>query len=142
MTQTDKDAACGLPGGETIGLAPVGLVKSPLKTPSLKAEGRDLSQRRAVRRAENDVVSYLVIKPELSPLLDGIEEFSHILVIYWPHLLPDEARATRKVHPAGFRDLPLTGVFATLSPARPNPPFDHGGGAFGKGWQPTYGERA
>jgi tRNA (Thr-GGU) A37 N-methylase len=25
------------------------------------------------------------------------------------------------VHPAGFKDLPLVGVFATCSPARPNP---------------------
>ena len=121
MSQTDQEAAGELLGGEAISLTPVGFVTSPLKTPSLKADGKDLSQQRAVRRAENGVISHLVINREFSPLLDGIEEFSHLLVIYWPHLLPVKARATQKIHPAGFQDLPLTGVFATLSPARPNP---------------------
>lgn len=121
MDQNKHGGNGELIGADSITLTPVGFVESPLKAPTLKADGKDLTQRRALHRAENQAVSHLIINPEFSPLLYGIEEFSHILVIYWPHLLPSKARATQKVHPAGFRELPLTGVFASLSPARPNP---------------------
>jgi tRNA (adenine37-N6)-methyltransferase len=63
----------------------------------------------------------LVILDEWRELLDGIEAFSHALVLYWPHLLEPARRKLRKVHPMGRQDLPLTGIFATRSPARPNP---------------------
>ena len=121
MNQTDQDGSGELLGGKPISLRPVGVVQSPLKTPSLKADGQDLAQRRAVRQDEHGVVSHLIINQEFAPLLDGVEDFSHLLVIYWPHLLPAKARGTQKIHPAGFQELPLVGVFASLSPARPNP---------------------
>jgi tRNA-Thr(GGU) m(6)t(6)A37 methyltransferase TsaA len=53
--------------------------------------------------------------------LKGIEGFSHILVLYWPHLVPPERRKLEEVHPMGRKDMPLQGIFATCSPARPNP---------------------
>ncbi len=65
--------------------------------------------------------AFLEIKPELAPALDGLEGFSHLWVVYWFHGNDNpEARAILKVHPR--RDLanPLTGVFATRSPERPN----------------------
>jgi len=63
----------------------------------------------------------LIIDPRWEELLDGIEDFSHILVLYWPHLIDPERRNLRKVHPMGRKDLPFKGIFATCSPARPNP---------------------
>ena len=43
------------------------------------------------------------------------------MVLYWPHLIDAERRNLRKVHPMGRKDLPIQGIFATRSPARPNP---------------------
>jgi len=53
--------------------------------------------------------------------LDGIDGFSHILIIFYLHKVGEERRSRLKVHPQGRKELPLTGVFATRSPVRPNP---------------------
>jgi tRNA (adenine37-N6)-methyltransferase len=51
----------------------------------------------------------------------GLQDYSHILVFYWFHQNDSrEERATLRVHPRGDRNNPLTGVFATHSPRRPN----------------------
>jgi tRNA (adenine37-N6)-methyltransferase len=64
---------------------------------------------------------FLEINPELVPALDGLEGFSHLWVFYWFHDNDrPEARATMKVHPRRDPANPLTGVFATRSPERPN----------------------
>ena len=51
----------------------------------------------------------------------GLEGFSHIVVFFWfdQNDLP-EKRKTLQVHPRGDKNNPLTGVFATHSPRRPN----------------------
>ena len=61
------------------------------------------------------------LRPELAPALDGLTGFSHVWVFYWFHEndRPDE-RATLKVHPRRDPANPLTGVFATRAPVRPN----------------------
>jgi tRNA-Thr(GGU) m(6)t(6)A37 methyltransferase TsaA len=43
------------------------------------------------------------------------------MVLYWSHRINDKQRNITKVHPAGKKEYPLVGVFATRSPARPNP---------------------
>jgi len=53
--------------------------------------------------------------------LDGVNEFSHVFVLFWLHGVSEEQRKTLKVHPRGRRDLPLLGVFATRTMLRPNP---------------------
>ncbi len=53
--------------------------------------------------------------------LAGLQGFSHVWVFYW--FDRNDTPAKRKmlqVHPRGNRGLPLTGVFATRSPVRPN----------------------
>ena len=65
-------------------------------------------------------VSEVHILKEYADGLDGIEEFSHIIVIYWMNRSRWDASAM-KIHPMANRDLPLVGVFATRSPIRPNP---------------------
>jgi tRNA-Thr(GGU) m(6)t(6)A37 methyltransferase TsaA len=65
--------------------------------------------------------SIVNIFPEYEELLDGIEAFSHILVLFWPHKLDTKSRRVRKVHPRRIKSIPKQGVFATRSPARPNP---------------------
>ena len=51
----------------------------------------------------------------------GLEQWSHIWVFYWfDQNDRPEKRAVLQVHPRGNRNNPLTGVFATRSPMRPN----------------------
>jgi len=51
----------------------------------------------------------------------GLEQFSHIIVFYWFDENDDpQKRSVLRVHPRGDKKNPLTGVFATRSPARPN----------------------
>jgi tRNA-Thr(GGU) m(6)t(6)A37 methyltransferase TsaA len=108
-------------------IKPVGYVRSELKTPSLKAKREDIELEKGLQEAAmeaktiRDLVSELVINPELDGILDGLEDFSHALVLYWPHLLPSHGRSLTKVHPIGRKEFPLVGVFSTCSPARPNP---------------------
>lgn len=70
---------------------------------------------------ERSTIAELVIDEDLTGILEGIDGFSHLMVLYWAHLVPTEARSITKVHPMGRKEFPLTGVFATCSPARPNP---------------------
>jgi tRNA-Thr(GGU) m(6)t(6)A37 methyltransferase TsaA len=72
-----------------------------------------------IRRQENRAT--LEILPRFSSALEGITGFSHIWVLYWFHEndTPSE-RETLKVHPRRDPTNPLTGVFATRSPVRPN----------------------
>jgi len=104
-------------------LRPVGVVRNARKKPSLVASGGDLEWRGMVaqEREEQNSVSELVIDTDLNGILDGIEDFSHIMVLYWAHHVSPDGRTLLKGHPMGRRDLPLTGIFATCSPARPNP---------------------
>jgi tRNA-Thr(GGU) m(6)t(6)A37 methyltransferase TsaA len=61
------------------------------------------------------------LRPELAPALTGLAGFSHAWVFYWFHGndRPEE-RATLQVHPRRDPTNPLTGVFATRAPVRPN----------------------
>ncbi len=65
---------------------------------------------------------FLDILPQYAPALDGLSDFSHIWVIFWFHGNDTpEKRAILKVHPRKDPANPLTGVFATRAPVRPNP---------------------
>lgn len=75
--------------------------------------------RKKVRDKSN--VSKIVFGEHLAEALNGIEEFSHLFVIFWMHKISTEERKTMKVHPRNRRDMPLLGVFATRTPQRPNP---------------------
>ncbi len=68
-----------------------------------------------------EVVSELVIDRSLTDALDSLDEFSHIIVLYWIHRVDTAAKLPMKIHPRGNPSLPLTGLLATRSPHRPNP---------------------
>ena len=63
----------------------------------------------------------LEILPQYAPALDGLAGFTHVWVFFWfnGHDNPED-RATLKVHPRRDPTNPLTGVFATRAPVRPN----------------------
>jgi tRNA-Thr(GGU) m(6)t(6)A37 methyltransferase TsaA len=58
------------------------------------------------------------VRDDFTPALDGIVPGSELIVLTWLHLAD---RGTLRVHPRDDLDRPLTGVFATRSPDRPNP---------------------
>jgi len=69
----------------------------------------------------HDVVSEIIIDSSLTQALDGLDEFSHIIVICWLHEAADKDKMALKVYPRGRHDLPPMGLFASRSPYRPNP---------------------
>lgn len=71
-------------------------------------------------RKDKELLSEIVISKDLTEALDGIQDFSHLLIIFYMHKAFTE-KISLKVHPRGRSDLPLVGVFATRSPYRPNP---------------------
>ena len=73
------------------------------------------------RRDWDKVVSQLIVRPDFADALEGLKEFSHLIVLFWFHLSPAGENAAHKTHPQMKPDLPLVGVFATRSPVRPNP---------------------
>ncbi|ACL06750.1 protein of unknown function UPF0066 [Desulfatibacillum aliphaticivorans] len=108
-------------------VTPVGVVHTSMDKPAFRPDMGDqdydnrIKEQRKTRKKLNSLESELEIDPSLEGILDGIEEYSHILVIYWPHLIPEDRRSMRQVHPMGRKDIPLKGIYATCSPARPNP---------------------
>lgn len=64
--------------------------------------------------------SKIVFLEDLEEALTGIEDFSHLYIIYWLHKIKPWS-CPLKVHPRGNRILPLVGIFATRTPLRPNP---------------------
>lgn len=89
-------------------LYPLGFIHSPLKH-------RDEAPRQGVEGAPD---AWLEVNPAIAEGLDGIAAGDGIIVITWFH---QAQRDILKVHPRGDKTMPLTGVFATRSPDRPNP---------------------
>ena len=62
--------------------------------------------------------AWLEIEPQFAEALLGMEVGHEVIVITWLH---EANREVRKGHPRNDPNRPLTGVFYTRSPARPNP---------------------
>jgi tRNA-Thr(GGU) m(6)t(6)A37 methyltransferase TsaA len=69
-----------------------------------------------------DTTCRIEVDEKYSDAFLGLEQFSHVDVFYWLHENDQPAgRGVLRVHPRGDKANPLTGVFATRSPLRPNP---------------------
>jgi tRNA (adenine37-N6)-methyltransferase len=79
------------------------------------------SIRKKRREGWKDLVSEIVLSRSLADALQGVEEYSHIFVLFWLSRVPLKRRGMLKVHPKSRPDLPLVGVFATRTQYRPNP---------------------
>jgi len=66
-----------------------------------------------------EVVSQVIIDDRWTPALEGLEGFSHIIVLFW--LNRAREGILLHVHPQGRQDMPAVGLFATRTPMRPNP---------------------
>jgi tRNA-Thr(GGU) m(6)t(6)A37 methyltransferase TsaA len=62
--------------------------------------------------------AWLELTTAAAPGLIGIQPGDELILLTWLHLA---ARDVLQVHPRGDLNRPLTGVFATRSPDRPNP---------------------
>jgi tRNA-Thr(GGU) m(6)t(6)A37 methyltransferase TsaA len=80
----------------------------------------DLADRQAAPRQgfEGGVVAWVEVQPAVTEGLKGISAGDEIILITWFH---QARRGQLKVHPRRDRSKPLSGVFATRSPDRPNP---------------------
>ena len=92
----------------TFSIEPIGVIRSEIKNleeaPLFYTEG-----------APN---AFLDLMPAYLDGLDRMEVDDEIIVITWLHRAH---RDVLKVHPRGDKSNPLTGVFSTRSPDRPNP---------------------
>jgi tRNA (adenine37-N6)-methyltransferase len=69
---------------------------------------------------ENDRTQIVIDQKYQSGLL-GLDKYSHITVVYWFDKNDNPVkRSILQVHPRGDQANPLTGVFGTHSPVRPN----------------------
>lgn len=66
-----------------------------------------------------EVLSQIIIDDRWTPALEGLEGFSHIIVLFWLNRV--RAGVLLHVHPQGRQDMPAVGLFATRTPMRPNP---------------------
>jgi len=89
-------------------LEPVGFIRSTVKS-------RHDAPRQGPEGAPD---AWLEIEPQFAEALLGMEVGHELIVITWLH---DAKRDVLKGHPRSDESRPLTGVFYTRSPARPNP---------------------
>ncbi|MDX3239077.1 tRNA (N6-threonylcarbamoyladenosine(37)-N6)-methyltransferase TrmO [Streptomyces sp. ME03-5709C] len=97
----------GSSGSEYL-LRAVGYVESPLQS-------RDEAPKQG---DEGSPEAWLVFEPRVAQALRGVRAGADVVVLTW---LDRARRDVLEVRPRGDRDRPLTGVFATRSPDRPNP---------------------
>jgi tRNA-Thr(GGU) m(6)t(6)A37 methyltransferase TsaA len=89
-------------------LKPVAFVRSQLR-----------SRRGAPKQGrEGGPEAWIDLLPNFGKAADGVVAGQEIFLFTWLH---QATRSTLKVHPRSDKRLPLTGVFATRSPDRPNP---------------------
>jgi tRNA-Thr(GGU) m(6)t(6)A37 methyltransferase TsaA len=87
---------------------PIGIIRSQLA--SLEAA--------PLQGAEGAPEAWLEVTDRVAQGLAGIAAGDELIVLTWLHRA---RRDVLQVHPRGRLDAPLTGVFATRSPDRPNP---------------------
>ncbi len=86
---------------------------------SLKAIGRVRNEvKEPMTGGWGDVISKLEVDEEYTEGLKGLEDYSHVTVLYWL----DQVDSCTITHvPQGREDVPEVGIFACRCPTRPNP---------------------
>jgi tRNA-Thr(GGU) m(6)t(6)A37 methyltransferase TsaA len=67
-----------------------------------------------------DIETALEILPRWTDALEGLEEYSHLIVVLWLDRAK-RARRAERLRPEGRPEMPEVGAFATRTPRRPNP---------------------
>ncbi len=88
-------------------IEPIGTVKSPV------TEGVDKDWGKVTSRIEID--------GRWAPGLSGLDQFSHVIVVFYMHQSTFTPQSDLIRRPQGREDMPLTGIFAQRAKHRPNP---------------------
>ncbi|MBI2724298.1 MAG: tRNA (N6-threonylcarbamoyladenosine(37)-N6)-methyltransferase TrmO [Chloroflexi bacterium] len=91
---------------EPVMVRPIGVVRNNVKQPRM--DGWET------------VRSDLIFREDLAPSLDGIEGYSHVIIIFTFDRVPESEQKPR-VRPRGDARVPEQGVLATRSQVRPSP---------------------
>jgi tRNA (adenine37-N6)-methyltransferase len=83
-------------GEGDIKIRPIGFVKSPVKEPQVGGL--------------TDIEAEVALNEYCARLLEGIDEFSHIIVVYWLHQITEYRESCR---PQGNERVPILGQLAT-----------------------------
>ncbi len=86
---------------------PIGYVASPVED--------------TVDEKWGSVVSKIVLLPEFAGGLDGLDQFSHVIVVTYLHKAKYEQARHLKRRPRGLEAMPLVGIFSQRAKDRPNP---------------------
>lgn len=86
---------------------PIGIVRSPVT--------------KKVDQGWGEIVSEIHIDKKYSLGLRGLEEFTHIIVIFYMHKATMSLETDIIRHPQGRKDMPKSGIFAQRAKHRPNP---------------------
>jgi len=108
MRAAKRDAMKRTNASQSAQLRPIGVIRSRLKQRSKAPK----------QGSEGAPDVWLDVRPFAAKALNGLAVADEIIILTWLH------RARRdilKVHPRSDPKQPLTGVFATRSPDRPNP---------------------
>jgi tRNA-Thr(GGU) m(6)t(6)A37 methyltransferase TsaA len=96
------------PAGTTLVIEPIGVVRSTLR-----------DRKNAPRHAGDGAPeAVLDLEARFASALEGVRPGMDLIVVTWLH---QGVRDVLQVHPGRDNARPLTGVFATRSPDRPNP---------------------
>ena len=89
---------------DEICLKPIGFVKNNVKEPRVGSFA--------------DEVSEIVVDVKFTDALNGIEDYSHVIIVYWM----DKVKKSVITHrPQGNPKVPIVGIFSCRCPPRPNP---------------------
>lgn len=89
---------------QEIKLKPIAFVKNDIKEPRFGSFA--------------DVISEIIVDEKLTDALNGIEGYSHVIIVYWMDRVKDYVVTHR---PQGNLEVPIVGIFACRCPKRPNP---------------------
>jgi len=87
-----------------ITLKPIGIVKNNVKEPRFGNFANEVSE--------------IIVDEKFKEALDGIDDYSHVIIVYWMDKVKDYVI---KHQPQGNPNVPIVGIFACRCPARPNP---------------------
>ena len=87
-----------------INLKPIGFVKNNIKEPRFCNFANEISE--------------IILDEKFTELLNGIDDYSHVIIVYWMDRIKDYVTTHR---PQGNPNVPVVGIFACRCPQRPNP---------------------
>ncbi len=88
-------------------IEPIGIVRSPVKEPIDEKWGR--------------VIAEIELNDTLAAGLKGIDQFSHLIIVFFMHRYTFDAAGDLIRRPQERADMPEVGIFAQRAKHRPNP---------------------